>query len=158
MAKRESGPGVVDTPSRSVATLQIGSKPVRALSVELDLGAAFGPDAPTHENAAGGRQSVSPCALDVVPLALLRVGRVLFSGETKNEDERQLVGRENWRKITSREHARHMLNHLILYLVGDRSDDHIEHAVARGLFIIERDQEPQRVLGWFADRLHGRSR
>lgn len=103
----------------------------------------FGPDAPTHVNAAGGKQSISPCALDIVPLALLRVGQVFYTGETKYEESRQLVGRENWRKISARENIRHALNHLILWLKDDKSDQHLEHAACRILMAIEREHEPQ---------------
>lgn len=102
---------------------------------------SFGPDAPVEVNAQGGKQSRSPCALDVVPAALLRVGGVFYTGEQKYEEAPQLVGRENWRKITAREHARHAMNHLVAWLAGDASDEHLEHATCRLLMAIEREQE-----------------
>lgn len=108
----------------------------------MDLATDLGPGAPVVTNAAGGKQSRSPVALDVVPEALLRVGAVFFHGEEKYETAPQLVGDENWRKITAREHVRHSINHLFAWLKGDFTDDHLEHATCRLLMAIEREQEP----------------
>lgn len=102
---------------------------------------SFGPDAPVEENAHGGKRSISPCALDVVPTALLRVGRVFHAGEAKYEAAPQLVGRENWRRIPARENVRHAVNHVFAWLAGDVSDEHLEHAACRLLMAIEREQE-----------------
>lgn len=107
----------------------------------MNLTEDLGPGAPQTVSPEGGRQSISPFALDVVPLALLRVGRVLYRGEQKNEDAPQLVGQENWRKISARSHARHALNHLVAWLAGHRGEEHLEHAVCRLLMAIERENE-----------------
>lgn len=105
-----------------------------------DPGTAFGKSAPTYINAQGGRHSRSPCALDVTPMALLRVGRVLYQGEQKYETELQTVGQENWRRISPRMHVRHAVNHLFAWLAGNRDDEHLEHAVCRLLFAVELDR------------------
>lgn len=103
-----------------------------------------GPNAPVETNALGAKQSRSPFALDVVPMALIEVGRVFYRGEAKYERGPQLVGAENWRGITSRMHVRHAVNHVFAWLAGDRSDHHLEHAAARLLMAIEKDHEPSR--------------
>lgn len=92
----------------------------------------------------GGIHSVTQCALDVVPNALLRVGAVLWNGERRREKAPQLVREENWRRISARMHVRHAVAHAFKWLVGDRTEDHLEHAAARLLMAIEREQETPR--------------
>lgn len=86
-----------------------------------------GPDAPTETNAAGASQSAIPYA--VVSLdagALLAAARVAAAGDAK-------YGVDNWRGITTREHLNHLLVHVLAYLAGDRSDEHLSHAICRAL-------------------------
>lgn len=120
-----------------------------------------GPNAPVETNALGAKQSRSPFALDVVPRALIEVGRVFYRGEAKYERGPQLVGAENWRGITARMHVRHAVNHVFAWLAGDRSDDHLEHAAARLLMAIEKEHEPSRRRPhWQVDSqtgIHGRA-
>jgi hypothetical protein len=91
-----------------------------------------GPDAPTKTNATGGRQSDSPYRSDLLPPhALLAVARVLKHGADK-------YGENNWHLIPVREHIDHALTHILAYLAGDASDDHIEHAACRILFAADQ--------------------
>ncbi len=109
-----------------------------------DLAVDLSPTAPAEVNPNGGKQSTVTCALDVVPTALLRIGRVLYDGEAKYEQGPQLVGQENWRLIPARMHARHALTHLVAWLAGDTTDHHLEHCGARILMAVEeelRDEE-----------------
>lgn len=94
--------------------------------------AGVGPDAPTVENEAGGKQSDCPCSLvDSFPhLAVLQVGRVVKAGLTKYEPD-------NWRKIPRKDHLNHALTHVFAYCAGDRQDSHLEHAACRLLMALE---------------------
>jgi len=77
------------------------------------------PDAPVVKNTAGGSQSESIYDFtDVNPLALLRIAARSAYGQKK-------YGRNNWAKITSSEHFNHGMIHMVAYMVGDRSDDHL---------------------------------
>lgn len=106
----------------------------RSVSTVLLKPPAAPPDEETPE---GGVHSLVEYALDVVPAALLRVGTVLFRGERKRERAPQLVGEENWRRISARMHVRHALVHILKWLAGDRSEDHLAHAACRLLMAIE---------------------
>lgn len=99
-----------------------------------DFGKELGPRARTFTHRNGSKESVSPFALDVVPTALLEVGRVLYEGERKYGCDR------NWRGIEARQHLRHALNHALAHLAGDRSEGaigHLARLVCRGLFALE---------------------
>lgn len=108
--------------------------------MSTDLAVDLSPTADEEVTPAGGKQSVVTCALDVVPTALLRIGRVLYDGELKREDGPQQFGQENWRLIPARMHARHAMAHLVAWLSGDTQDNHLEHCAARIAFAIELEQ------------------
>lgn len=86
-----------------------------------------GPDAPTETNAAGASQSAIPYAVASLDAgALLAAARVAAQGDAK-------YGVDNWRKIPTRDHLNHLLTHVLAYLAGDRSDEHLAHAICRAL-------------------------
>lgn len=90
-----------------------------------------GPDAPTITLPNGARQSDSPGRADLLPpLSLLEIAKVLKYGAEKYEPN-------NWRGIPLEDHLNHVLIHLLAYLAGDRSDDHLGHAACRMLFAHE---------------------
>lgn len=77
------------------------------------------------ENELGGRQSYIGARFDLVPPSSLKaVAHVLGRGAEK-------YGESNWKKITTNEHINHVLNHVNLYLLGDTSEPHLEHAMTR---------------------------
>jgi hypothetical protein len=98
-----------------------------------------GPDAPTITNAAGGKQSASPYRCDLIPsTVILALGKILAEGARK-------YGDENWRNIRFADHINHALVHIAAYRAGDRSDDHLGHALCRMVFAFETaepDEEP----------------
>lgn len=90
-----------------------------------------GSDAATVTNKAGGRQSLVPYRMDLLPpLATLDVAGVLKHGAEK-------YGEKNWHAISVREHLNHMLVHAFAYLAGDTSDAHLSHAACRALMALE---------------------
>jgi hypothetical protein len=83
------------------------------------------PDAPMVVNGNGGKQSAIDCALDQYdPNVMLRGGMILDQGANK-------YGRDNWRRISKREHLNHALVHIYGELSGDDQDDHLGHAFIR---------------------------
>jgi hypothetical protein len=96
-----------------------------------------GPDAPTVTNAAGGKQSKTRYRCDLLPgRAVLAVAEVLSAGAEK-------YGPDNWRLIPVRDHVNHALTHLLAFVAGDRSDDHLSHAACRVLFALDLERLPK---------------
>jgi hypothetical protein len=90
----------------------------------------MGPDAPTVENDAGGKQSALPYRFDLLDArAMFRVAEIHAYGAQK-------YGENNWRKIGTRDHVNHAIAHMYAYLLGDRSDDHLGHALCRAMFAV----------------------
>ena len=79
-------------------------------------------------NERGARQSkIGVKFTDFDPSALLRVGRVSADGHDK-------YGAGNWQNIEQKDHIDHAINHLLEYLTGNTSEDHLAHAACRVLF------------------------
>lgn len=94
--------------------------------------AGVGKDAPTGVNAHGGKQSISPYRTDLLPPhALLAVAAVLKHGADK-------YGANNWHAIPVVENLNHAFTHLLAYLAGDISDEHLEHLATRVLFALDQ--------------------
>lgn len=93
---------------------------------------------PVEVNAAGGKQHFIGVAMDEIPArAILGVGRVLYQGMKK-------YGRGNWRALDPREdQVNHAINHLYLWLSGDRDEDHLTNAICRTLFAKEQELEEE---------------
>jgi hypothetical protein len=88
------------------------------------------PDAPTHTNAKGGRQSLIPVRFDLIDAkALFEMAKVLHTGAEK-------YGEDNWRLISIEEHLNHGIMHAYAYLAGDRTDDHLSHYLCRATFAL----------------------
>lgn len=47
---------------------------------------------------------------------------------------------ETWRDIPAREHAFRAIRHLVMYLAGDRNDDHLVNASMRCMMAFEKDR------------------
>lgn len=89
----------------------------------------IGMDAPTVENANGGRQSQLNYRFDKMdPKSIFEMCKVLHEGVVKYGDD------ENWRKISIEDHLNHLLMHVLAYLAGDRSDGHLSHTMCRAMF------------------------
>lgn len=109
----------------------------RAVQVAFGI-AGVGQDAPTITNAHGGKQSSSPYASAYFPpRAFLTVAEVLKHGREKYGED--LLGEENWRKVTQIENIDHALTHIMCYLAGDAQDNHLAHAATRLMFALEAE-------------------
>ena len=96
------------------------------------------PDAPVATNEKGGKQSSSPYAFELLPpFAMFKAAEVARHGADKYGEK---FGDRNYVKIDSKSHLNHALQHIYAYLDGDKSDDHLAHALVRLMFAVDMDQ------------------
>ena len=97
------------------------------------------PDVPTVTNEQGGCQSATPYAFHFLPPnAMFAAASVAKYGAEKY---RETYDDRNYKKIPAEEHINHAVQHLYAYLAGDRTDDHLSHAILRAMFAYEVDHE-----------------
>ena len=90
------------------------------------------PDAPVVVNENGGKQSDSPYAFHMFPVSsILAAAEVCAYGAKKYGET---IGNRNYTKIPTEEHINHAIAHMYAYLAGDRTDDHLGHAIVRAMF------------------------
>jgi hypothetical protein len=92
------------------------------------IAAVADPHAPTVTNDQGGSQSHIPVRFDLIDAkALFEQAKVLHEGAVK-------YGEDNWRLISVEDHLNHLIMHAYAYLAGDRTDEHLSHAMCRAMF------------------------
>jgi hypothetical protein len=85
----------------------------------------------TEINDQGGVQSESKTAFHLIPaITLFKVAEIMHVGTTK-------YGEDNWRKIPIRVHLGRAIQHIYAYLLNDRTEDHLSHALCRLFFAAE---------------------
>ncbi len=100
----------------------------------MDVPINAGPNAGTYVNESGTRQSRLDIEVTrIPPEVILALGSVFTYGARK-------YGPDNWRGSTPRELMDHVLLHLILYLCGDKQDDHLGHALCRLAMYVAQEQ------------------
>lgn len=105
----------------------------KAAQARVDVG----PDAPITTNARGGKQSAALHYTLLPAKAITRLAETLTGGARK-------YGWNNWRRIPVEEQLDHVMQHLIAYLDGDKSDDHLAHALCRIAFAVEMESNEGR--------------
>jgi len=102
-----------------------------------DISNIVSPDAETTTNERGGMQSHAPVRFDLIDAkALFATAAVLHEGAEK-------YAPGNWRLIPVRDHLNHLLMHVYAYLDGDRTDEHLSHAVCRAIFALGVELDPE---------------
>jgi hypothetical protein len=81
-------------------------------------------------NDRGGSQSNIGVRYDLIPGSAIReIALILSAGAVK-------YGDDNWKLIPVRDHINHAINHLFLWLDGDRAENHLGNAACRCLFAV----------------------
>ena len=97
--------------------------------------AGVSPDAPTIFNEHGAAQSDSPYLItQIPPMVLLKIAEKLKIGADK-------YGKDNWKGISIDDHINHMMVHILAYMAGDTTDEHLVNAACRVIFALGVDMD-----------------
>jgi hypothetical protein len=83
----------------------------------------------------GAKRATVPERFDLIPAkGLMAVAEAMAKGAER-------YGDRNWRGLPSEEMVNHAMRHLVLWMAGDRTENHAAHAAANCLMLIELERD-----------------